>query len=144
MEKYRVVGKLDFRADIRIDDVIEAEDGKEAVRIAKDLAMKEPVNELELFDEDFHAYPEGSKTHNLVLSSEIQQIKYYTTKEAAEYLCCSIKSVRRWDKSGALRAKRHALNNRMYYTKEMLDQYAKIRGWDFEDISEEDDKEDND
>jgi len=49
------------------------------------------------------------------------QKNYVTIKEAAEILGVSPMTLRRWDKSGKLKAARHRFNNyRVYMTKDIL------------------------
>lgn len=55
--------------------------------------------------------------------------EYLTIKEAAEYLGISPMTLRRWDKAGKLKAKRHPMNRyRLYLRDDLHKILEEIRG----------------
>ncbi len=56
---------------------------------------------------------------------------FMTVGEAAAYLCVSKDSLRRWDRAGKLKARRHPINGYRLYQKSDLDEL--LRRFGFED-----------
>lgn len=55
-------------------------------------------------------------------TSERNETELLTIKAAAEVLGVSEQTMRRWDKAGKLRAKRHPMNSyRLYFRREILE-----------------------
>ena len=54
----------------------------------------------------------------------IREAKYITIKEAAEILTVSKDTLRRWEKAGKLKTKRHPMNNYRLYA---LSEIEKLR-----------------
>jgi excisionase family DNA binding protein len=56
--------------------------------------------------------------------------EYLTVSEAAEYLGVSADSLRRWDRSGKLAARRHPVSGYRLYLKVELDAFLKtLKAW---------------
>ena len=59
--------------------------------------------------------------YNVNMSKEENILsEYMTVKEAAKYLGVSPMTLRRWDKKGKLKAKRHPMNRYRLYSKKEL------------------------
>lgn len=51
---------------------------------------------------------------------------YMTVKEAAEYLGVSPMTLRRWDRAGKLKARRHPMNNFRLYSEDDISKVKKM------------------